>query len=121
LLNPSRRKILTYLLLSTFKPAFYGAEPDAHFGLALEDGYTHFSSPTRRYPDLMVHRVLHAVFDQGRDRRSTRSKDRVNLRHSSCHGQINWNVLPPDLHHDLEDYVAHHGAPDRTGTVGPRR
>jgi ribonuclease R len=98
-------KILTYLLLSTFKPAFYGAEPDAHFGLALEDGYTHFSSPTRRYPDLMVHRVLHAVFDQGRDRRSTRSKDRVNLRHSSCHGQINWNVLPPDLHHDLEDYV----------------
>jgi ribonuclease R len=98
-------KILTYLLLSTFKPAFYGAHPGGHFGLALEDGYTHFSSPTRRYPDLMVHRVLHAIFNEGRDRRTTRSKDRVNLRHSSSHGHINWNVLPPELHHDLEDYV----------------
>ncbi|MEM9006809.1 MAG: ribonuclease R family protein [Cyanobacteria bacterium P01_F01_bin.86] len=98
-------KILTYLLLSTFKPAFYGVHPDVHFGLALTDGYTHFSSPTRRYPDLMVHRILHAVFDQGRDRRSTRSKERVNLRHSSCHGEIKWNVLPPDLNHELEDYI----------------
>jgi ribonuclease R len=102
--SPSE-KILTYLLLSTFKPAFYGTHPDVHFGLALTDGYTHFSSPTRRYPDLMVHRILHAVFDQGRDRRSTRSKDRVNLRHSSCHGQINWNVLPPEINHELEDYI----------------
>ncbi|HEY9889091.1 MAG TPA: ribonuclease R family protein [Candidatus Obscuribacterales bacterium] len=102
--SPSE-KILTYLLLSTFKPAFYGIHPDLHFGLALTDGYTHFSSPTRRYPDLMVHRVLHAVFDEGRDRRSTRSKDRVNLRHSSCHGNINWNVLPPETHNELEDYI----------------
>lgn len=99
-------KILTYLLLSTFKPAFYSTHPDVHFGLALTDGYTHFSSPTRRYPDLMVHRILHAVFDQGRDRRSTRSKDRVNLHHSSCHGNINWNVLPPDLNNELTDYVS---------------
>lgn len=102
--SPSE-KILTYLLLSTFKPAFYGIHPDLHFGLALTDGYTHFSSPTRRYPDLVTHRVLHAVFADGRDRRSTRSKDRVNLRHSSCHGKINWNVLPPDINNELEDYI----------------
>lgn len=102
--SPSE-KILTYLLLSTFKPAFYGTQPDLHFGLALTDGYTHFSAPTRRYPDLMVHRILHAVFSDGRDRRSTRSKDRVNLRHSSCHGSINWNVLPPDINNELEDYI----------------
>ncbi|WP_204137102.1 ribonuclease R family protein [Halomicronema sp. CCY15110] len=102
--SPSE-KILTYLLLSTFKPAFYGIHPDLHFGLALTDGYAHFSSPTRRYPDLVIHRVLHAVFADGRDRRSTRSKDRVNLRHSSCHGKINWNVLPPDINNDLEDYI----------------
>jgi ribonuclease R len=102
--SPSE-KILTYLLLSTFKPAFYGTHPDLHFGLALTEGYTHFSAPTRRYPDLMIHRVLHSVFESGRDRRSTRSKDRVNLRHSSCHGKINWNVLPPDINNDLEDYI----------------
>ncbi|MEM9503532.1 MAG: ribonuclease R family protein [Cyanobacteria bacterium P01_E01_bin.43] len=102
--SPSE-KILTYLLLSTFKPAFYGTHADLHFGLALTEGYTHFASPTRRYPDLMIQRVLHALFDDGRDRRSTRSKDRVNLRHSSCHGNVNWNVLPPDINNELEDYI----------------
>ncbi len=99
-------KILTYLLLETIQPAFYSTHPDIHFGLALKDGYTHFTSPSRRYPDLLIHRVLHAVFDSGRDRRSTRSKDRVNLRHSSCHGKISWNVLPPDTHHELEDEIS---------------
>ncbi|GAB4238625.1 MAG: ribonuclease R [Elainellaceae cyanobacterium] len=99
-------KVLTYLLLSTFKPAVYSTTPGTHFGLALEDGYTHFTSPLRRYPDLLVHRVLHAVFEYGRDRRTTRSKDRVDLHSSTCHGQINWNVLPTDVHAELEDEIA---------------
>jgi len=99
-------KILTYLLLETIQPAFYSTHPGLHFGLAIPDSYTHFASPSRRYPDLVVQRVLHLVFESGRDRRSTRSKDRVNLRHSSCHGKINWNVLPPEIHHDIEDDIA---------------
>ncbi|NET36251.1 MAG: VacB/RNase II family 3'-5' exoribonuclease [Cyanothece sp. SIO1E1] len=99
-------KVLTYLLLSTLKPAAYSTHPSTHFGLALEQSYTHFADPLRRYPDLLVHRILHAIFDEGRDRRSTRAKDRVNLRHSSCHGQINWNVLPPNIHSELEEYLA---------------
>ncbi|NDJ16664.1 ribonuclease R family protein [Myxacorys almedinensis] len=97
-------RVLTYLLLSTLKPAFYSTQPKAHFGLALEQGYTHFTSPVRRYPDLLVHRSLHAVFEEGRDRRSSRVKESVDLRHSSCHGQINWNVLPTDLHQELETH-----------------
>ncbi|MBD2463302.1 VacB/RNase II family 3'-5' exoribonuclease [Oscillatoria sp. FACHB-1407] len=96
-------KVLTYLLLSTLKPAVYSTTPGTHFGLALEDGYTHFTYPLRRYPDLLVHRVLHAVFEYGRDRRSTRSKDAVDLRSSTCHGQINWGVLPPEIHSELEE------------------
>jgi ribonuclease R len=99
-------KVLTYLLLSTFKPAIYSTTPGPHFGLALDHGYTHFTSPIRRYPDLLVHRVLHAIFEYGRDRRTTRSKDRVDLRSSTCHGQINWNVLPTDLQAELEDNFA---------------
>ncbi len=87
-------RVLTYLLLETLKPAFYSTTPRSHFGLALEHGYTHFTSPVRRYPDLLVQRVLHAVFEEGRDRKSTRSKETVNLRHSSSHGNISWNVLP---------------------------
>lgn len=99
----SAEKILTYLLLETIQPAFYSTHPSQHFGLGLADGYTHFTSPSRRYADLVVHRILHAVFESGRDRRTTRSKDGVNLHHSTCHGQISWNVLPPELQHDLED------------------
>jgi ribonuclease R len=95
-------RVLTYLLLETLKPAFYSVTPKSHFGLALEQGYTHFTSPVRRYPDLLVHRVLHAVFEEGRDRKSTRAKEVVNLRHSSSHGEISWNVLPPEIQQELE-------------------
>jgi ribonuclease R len=98
-------RVLTYLLQETLKPATYSLTPGKHFGLALEGGYTHFTCPTRRYGDLMVQRVLHALFFEGRDRRSVRSKESVNLNHSSCHGQIGWNVLSPELHAELENHI----------------
>ncbi|NES91805.1 S1 RNA-binding domain-containing protein, partial [Okeania sp. SIO2B9] len=39
---------------------------------------------------------------EGRDRRSSRSKEGVELSHSSCHGKITWNVLPPEIQQELE-------------------
>lgn len=99
-------RVLTYLLQETLRPATYSITPSKHFGLAIQDAYTHFTCPTRRYTDLVIQRILHAVFDHGRDRRNSRSKESVNLRHSSCHGQISWNVLPPELHTELEEQVA---------------
>ncbi len=99
-------KVLTYLLLETLKPATYSITPRLHFGLALEQGYTHFTAPLRRYPDLLVHRVLHAVFQEGRDRKSSRAKESVDLHHSSCHDKISWNVLPPDSQEVFESQFA---------------
>jgi ribonuclease R len=50
-------RILSYLMLRSLKQARYSTENVGHFALAA-DTYTHFTSPIRRYPDLIVHRLL---------------------------------------------------------------
>jgi ribonuclease R len=100
--DSSAAGVLNYLLKSTLKTVGYSTVPSFHFGLAAESGYTRFLCPLRRYADLLVQRILHLLFDKGRDRRTTRTKESVNLFHSSSHGKINWNVLPPDIHEELE-------------------
>src|SRR5512134_1769659 len=56
-------KHINMLLLRSLMLARYGPEQLGHFGLALSQ-YTHFTSPIRRYPDLVVHRVLKAALGE---------------------------------------------------------
>src|SRR5262249_13652677 len=59
-------RILSYLMLRSLRQARYSAENEGHFALAA-DSYTHFTSPIRRYPDLIVHRILGAALAGNRE------------------------------------------------------
>jgi ribonuclease R len=68
--------VLNSLLLRSMKQATYDTVNIGHFGLASK-AYLHFTSPIRRYPDLIVHRVVHQVLLEGEPRRDEKTRERL--------------------------------------------
>ncbi|MGI6213984.1 MAG: ribonuclease R [Christensenellales bacterium] len=62
----AQEQIINKVLLRSMQKAKYDIKNSGHFGLALAD-YCHFTSPIRRYPDLMVHRTLKAIINNVAD------------------------------------------------------
>jgi ribonuclease R len=60
-------RIVSYLMLRSLKQARYSEINDGHFALAATC-YTHFTSPIRRFPDLLIHRILKAVLAESAER-----------------------------------------------------
>jgi ribonuclease R len=60
-------RIVSYLMLRSLKQARYSEINDGHFALAATC-YTHFTSPIRRFPDLLIHRILKGVLAESAER-----------------------------------------------------
>ncbi len=57
------REQINFMILRALKKAVYSTKHVPHFGLAIDD-YTHFTSPIRRYPDLVVHRIIDEILQK---------------------------------------------------------
>src|SRR6185312_7115358 len=78
-------RILSFLMLRSLKQAKYSEVNEGHFALAAPT-YTHFTSPIRRYPDLIVHRILKEVLSE-QDARATYGDELPNLIGASAHSE----------------------------------
>ncbi|MBT1703620.1 ribonuclease R [Chryseosolibacter indicus] len=69
------QNVLEQLAIRTMAKAKYSTDVKGHFGLAFKH-YTHFTSPIRRYPDMMVHRLLQHYLDEGKPVSKTEYEER---------------------------------------------
>ncbi|QEY24614.1 ribonuclease R [Neisseria animalis] len=102
-------ELLQVMLLRSMQQAVYEPDNDGHFGLAYES-YAHFTSPIRRYPDLLVHRAIKAVL-QGETYRPGKTWQALGVHTSFCERRAD------DASRDVESWLKTYYMRDKVGEV----
>lgn len=101
--------LLSMLAIRSMAKAVYTTENVGHYGLAV-DYYTHFTSPIRRYPDMMVHRLLAKYAEGGRSADKLKLEDQC--KHSSDMEQLAANAERASIRYKQVEFMQ-----DRLGEV----
>ena len=101
----NEEKLIQTVALRTMMKAKYTTHNIGHFGLAF-DYYTHFTSPIRRYPDTMVHRLL-TRYEQG-GRSANREKYEELCEHSSDMEQLAQNAERDSIKYKMVEFMGDH-------------
>ncbi len=101
--------MLSILAIRSMAKAIYTTDNVGHYGLAL-DYYTHFTSPIRRYPDMMVHRLLAKYADGARSVDKMKLEDQC--KHSSEMEQVAANAERASIRYKQVEYMR-----DRLGEI----
>jgi len=113
--------MLSYLMLRSMQRARYSVDNAGHFGLAMKS-YTHFTSPIRRYPDLIVHRIVREVLEGGR--RGGDDWTEVDLGSRRALKRVTWAVLDDEreqtLRGALEPIADHSSERERAADAAER-
>jgi ribonuclease R len=89
-------RILSYLMLRSLKQARYSTNNAGHFALAA-DTYTHFTSPIRRYPDLVIHRLLREALSGESDAHRSRDREGAVVAAYIRQGAVATTLSEPEL------------------------
>ena len=108
------QNLIETLAVRTMAKAAYSTDNLGHYGLAF-DFYTHFTSPIRRYPDVMVHRLLQRYLDEGRS--VNKEKYEEYCKHSSEMEQIAANAERSSIKYKQVEFMSDKLGQTFVGTI----
>jgi ribonuclease R len=108
------QNVIQGLAIRSMSKAIYTTEPLGHFGLAFAH-YSHFTSPIRRYPDMMAHRLLEHYLNGGKNVPSEAVEEEC--KHSSAREKLAANAERASIKYKQVEYIGAHLGEQFTGVV----